>query len=222
MGYAYYTITRRGEEIEAGYDVVDVCNEPGCGTEINRGLGYLCGDTPGGDEFGCGGYYCCSHLYTAPEEQHGWRCVRCSDLTPPVVCLCGSTRFGDAFREQNLRLTLQGVIVLSIGCDTKSDHDLFAANQASEGAHLGSSVEEVKARLDWLHLRKIDLADRVLVLNVGGYIGESTRREIDYATELGKPIDYLEPLDQHSAPNRGTNPAAGRATVTPTTAGGAA
>jgi cell division protein FtsB len=100
-----------------------------------------------------------------------------------VVCLCGSTRFMDAFRAANLRLTLEGKIVLSVGCNTKSDASM-------------SLGEDVKKRLDELHLRKIDLADEVLVLNVGGYIGESTRREIEYAKRLGKPISFLEPISQ--------------------------
>lgn len=104
---------------------------------------------------------------------------------PDIVVLCGSTRFFDEFRRQNLRLTCEGVIVLSIGCDTKSDGDLFGQDD----------VEALKARLDELHKRKIDLADSVLVLNVGGYIGESTRSEIAYAERLGKPITYLEQVD---------------------------
>lgn len=105
---------------------------------------------------------------------------------PRVVCLCGSTRFYETFRETNLRLTLAGQIVLSIGCDTKSDADLAAATE------LGDDLAAAKARLDELHKRKIDLADYVLVLNVGGYIGESTRGEILYAQERGVPVEYLE------------------------------
>lgn len=100
-------------------------------------------------------------------------------LRPTVVCLCGSTRFGEAFREANLRETLAGRIVLTIGCDTKSDDALG----------LGP---EVKPMLDELHLRKIDMADEVLILNVGGYIGESTRRELKYARVYGKRIRFLE------------------------------
>lgn len=98
---------------------------------------------------------------------------------PTVVCLCGSSRFGEAFREANLRETLAGRIVLTIGCDTKSD----------DAIGLGS---EVKPMLDQLHLRKIDLADQVLILNVGGYVGESTRRELAYATVRGKVVRWLE------------------------------
>lgn len=102
---------------------------------------------------------------------------------PTIVCLCGSTRFGSAFHEANLRETLAGKIVLSIGVDTKSDIDLLLA---------GELTHEDKARLDELHLRKIDLADEVLILNVGGYVGESTTREIAYAREHEKPIRWLE------------------------------
>lgn len=101
----------------------------------------------------------------------------------PIVCLCGSTRFSQAFHEANLRETLEGRIVLSIGCDFKSDTDLLLA---------GELTPEDKGRLDELHLHKIDLADEVLILNVGGYTGQSTRREIAYAQELGKPIRWLE------------------------------
>lgn len=105
---------------------------------------------------------------------------------PKIVCLCGSTRFSDAFREANLRETLAGRIVLSIGCDMRSDADIFAG--MSEG-----ELAEIKAMLDELHKRKIDLADEVLVLNVRGYIGESTRSEIRYAVAHGKPLRFLEP-----------------------------
>lgn len=99
---------------------------------------------------------------------------------PEVVCLCGSTRFGAHFRNANLALTLGGRIVLSIGCDTKSDAGL-------------KLTRADKQRLDELHLRKIDLADRVYVLNVDGYIGESTRREIAYALSMGRKVEFLEP-----------------------------
>ena len=102
---------------------------------------------------------------------------------PTIVCLCGSTRFIEAFRAANLRETIAGKIVLSIGCDTKSDTDLLA---------LGELTEESKAALDELHKRKIDLADEVLILNVGGYVGKSTISEIAYAQEHGKLIRWLE------------------------------
>lgn len=108
-----------------------------------------------------------------------------SSSRPIVVCLCGSTRFGDAFREANLRETLDGRIVLSIGCDMRSDADLFAHMTEDERT-------AVKRDLDELHKRKIDMADEVLILNVGGYIGESTRSELEYAQVLGKRVRYLE------------------------------
>ena len=100
----------------------------------------------------------------------------------PVVCLCGSTRFMEYFHEAGWQCTLAGEIVLSVGvCKHAEQHG---------GEALGQDVCD---RLDELHFRKIDLADRVFVLNVDGYIGESTAREIAYATAIGKPILFLEP-----------------------------
>jgi len=106
-------------------------------------------------------------------------------MKPIVVCLCGSTRFGDAFAKANLDETLAGRIVLTIGCNMKSDTELFGHMSERE-------LAEIKTRLDELHKRKIDLADEVLVLNVGGYIGNSTRSEIEYAVAHNKPVRYLE------------------------------
>ena len=100
---------------------------------------------------------------------------------PEVVCLCGSTRFMDAFHAVGWQLTLDGYIVLSVGvCKHAQDHG---------GEALG---EEVAERLDELHKRKIDLADLIMVLNIDGYIGESTRSEIEYAKSRGRRIRYLE------------------------------
>ncbi|WP_250212636.1 hypothetical protein [Acrocarpospora catenulata] len=113
-------------------------------------------------------------------------------LRPEIVVLCGSTRFFDTFRSENLRLTLAGKIVLSIGCDTKADDDIAEI----------SDVEQAKTDLDELHKRKIDLADSVLVLNVGGYIGSSTRSEVEYALRLGKPVVYLEPVGAEAVTSR--------------------
>ncbi|MBQ1118456.1 hypothetical protein [Streptomyces sp. C3-3] len=73
MGYAHYEIHRNGETIQAGYAVEAVCEKDGCNEKIDRGLGYLCGKTPGGDEHGCGGYYCDPHL------TYDNQCQRCAD-----------------------------------------------------------------------------------------------------------------------------------------------
>lgn len=135
---------------------------------------------------------------TSPEEADRlWRMFMASshrNMLPPgfpeIVCLCGSTRFSEAFRRANLEETLAGRIVLTVGCDTKDDGSLFA-NLSSE------EQETTKKRLDALHLRKIDLADSVLILNVGGYIGESTRRELEHARKYGKKIRFLEPEVNH-------------------------
>ncbi|MFD7860954.1 hypothetical protein [Streptomyces sp. NPDC059783] len=77
MGYARYEITRNGQTIEAGYTVPTTCEQPGCTEQIDRGLGHLCGETPGGDEFGCGGYFCGQHLYGFGEG----RCAQCLPAT---------------------------------------------------------------------------------------------------------------------------------------------
>lgn len=103
---------------------------------------------------------------------------------PKVVCLCGSTRFYDAFQQANYDLTMKGVIVLSVGFFMHSP-------QTIHGQKLGCT-EEQKIMLDELHKRKIDIADYVFVLNVDGYIGESTASEINYAKATKKPVEYLE------------------------------
>ena len=102
---------------------------------------------------------------------------------PEIVVLCGSTRFKDVWYAEGKRLTYEGRIVLSVG-----DLD---TSQAARDVNVPIS-DELKRQLDTLHLRKIDLATRVHVLNVGGYVGESTRREIEYAKAHRKTITYLE------------------------------
>lgn len=96
-----------------------------------------------------------------------------------VVTLCGSTRFKDEFIEAQARLTLEGYIVLSVCIYGHEDKDFKVdADQ--------------KRMLDNMHLRKIDLSDEILVINVGGYIGESTAKEIEYARKNGRLVRYLE------------------------------
>ena len=98
-----------------------------------------------------------------------------------VVTLCGSTRFKDAFMEAQKRLTLEGNIVISVGLFGHSgDNEVW--------------TEGTKEMLDNMHKRKIDMSDGIYVINVEGYIGESTRSEIDYAIRNGKTVEYLEPL----------------------------
>jgi hypothetical protein len=106
---------------------------------------------------------------------------------PRIVCLCGSTRFYESFVEANFRETMAGNIVLSVGFFLHRPEMMQI-----HGETVGITPEE-KVMLDELHLRKIDLADEVLILNAGGYIGESTRRELAYAQTAGKLIRFLEP-----------------------------
>lgn len=114
----------------------------------------------------------------------------CTQWRPEVVVLCGSTRFYNEFQYANFRLTMEGKIVLSVGFFAHAKDEMKRVH----GESVGITPDE-KIMLDELHKRKIDLADTVLVLNVGGYVGESTRSEIDYAKEHGKNIVWLEPSD---------------------------
>jgi hypothetical protein len=94
---------------------------------------------------------------------------------PEVVCLCGSARFMPQMRSLARELGLAGVVVL--------------APVDAEDA----PTPEQKATLDALHRHKIDLADRVLVVNPGGYVGESTAAEIAYARAAGRRVDFTDP-----------------------------
>lgn len=94
-----------------------------------------------------------------------------------VITLCGSTRFKEDFERVNRDLTLLGNIVISVGAF----------------GHAGDTfTEEQKLMLDDIHKRKIDMADAIYVINKDGYIGSSTRSEIQYALRLGKQIIYME------------------------------
>ena len=94
----------------------------------------------------------------------------------PVVTLCGSTKFKDEFLEVQKKLTLQGYIVISVG--------LFG--------HSGDDLCGLKEMLDDMHKRKIYMADEIFVINKNGYIGSSTKSEIEYAKANGKKNNYLE------------------------------
>ena len=96
-----------------------------------------------------------------------------------VITLCGSTRFKAAFLTAQKSLTLEGNIVISVG--------LFGHSGNGEAMDTAT-----KAMLDDMHKRKIDMADEIFVINAGGYIGSSTRSEIEYAKATNKPVRYLE------------------------------
>ena len=98
-----------------------------------------------------------------------------------VITLCGSTKFKDDFMREQKRLSLEGNIVISVGLFGHSgDNEVWA--------------EGTKEMLDDMHKRKIDMSDEIFVINVGGYIGDSTRSEIEYAKAHGKKIEYLEEI----------------------------
>lgn len=96
-----------------------------------------------------------------------------------VITLCGSTRFKEDFIKAQKDLTLQGNIVISVGLFGHSgDNEVW--------------TDDTKEMLDDMHKRKIDMADEIFVINVNGYIGESTKSEIEYAKRNGKIVHYLQ------------------------------
>ena len=106
--------------------------------------------------------------------------------TYKVITLCGSTRFKNEFIEAQKSLTLEGNIVISVGLFGHSGESEVWENM-DEG-----TLTRTKEMLDDMHKRKIDMSDAIYVINVGGYIGDSTKSEIKYAKEHGKDIIYLE------------------------------
>lgn len=128
----------------------------------------------------------CEHgrEFTQARWGDSWKLMEVT-TRPTIICLCGSTRFSEAFQRANFEMTLAGKIILTIGCDTKCDDDLFSEMSPDDLVNL-------KKGLDTLHFRKIDMADEVLILNVDGYIGESTSKELAYAKAMGKRVRFLE------------------------------
>jgi len=99
-----------------------------------------------------------------------------------IITLCGSTKFKEHFIEQQKKLTLEGNIVISVGLFGHSGDDEVW-------------TEGTKEMLDDMHKAKIDLADEIFVINVDGYIGESTENEIQYAILNDKKVSYLTPIN---------------------------
>lgn len=102
-------------------------------------------------------------------------------IAPEIVTLCGSTRFKADINRVNAELTMRGVIVISLGVFGHTDMPHY--DWTTDGS-------ADKRMLDEVHRRKIDLAHRVHIVNPSGYIGESTRGEIEYATDQGKTVTY--------------------------------
>jgi hypothetical protein len=108
---------------------------------------------------------------------------------PKVITLCGSSRFPDAFHLVNAHLSMLGFVVISLGLYGHADEPQGAQFLTSDG----NEATKEKQSLDQLHFRKIDVSDGIFVINVGGYVGSSTKREIAYAQSQGKTVDYLFP-----------------------------
>lgn len=98
---------------------------------------------------------------------------------PTIVCLCGSTRFYNEFQEANYQESMKGNIVITLGWYPDREN-------------VPEVTPDEKIKLDALHFKRIEMADEILVLNINGYIGDSTRREMSHAMKLGKTVRFAE------------------------------
>ena len=103
---------------------------------------------------------------------------------PKIITLCGSTRFTDGMLIKQWELTKEGHIVLS-WCALPEGYRWGPVK-----SHVADQ-EGVREIVDEVHKRKIDISDEVFVININGYIGESTKSEIEYAREHGILVKYL-------------------------------
>ncbi|MCL1785905.1 MAG: hypothetical protein FWG39_02015 [Alphaproteobacteria bacterium] len=95
-----------------------------------------------------------------------------------IITMCGSLRFESEIRYWSERLELEGNCVLSIIYPTADDKDAYTPEQHE--------------LLDIMHKKRIDISDAVFIVNKNGYIGSSTKDEIEYAKSIGKEILFLE------------------------------
>lgn len=101
-------------------------------------------------------------------------------IKPKIICYCGSLRTAlEEFKKAEYQSVLDGNIALLPCC-------MFVDIEREYGAE-----SDYKQKADELHKKKIDICDEVFVLNVGGYIGQSTNGEIEYAKSINKPVKYL-------------------------------
>lgn len=108
---------------------------------------------------------------------------------PRTITLCGSSRFPDAFALAEMHLSMRGNIVFGLSCYGHADLPRGAQFLTKDAF----DTHREKTTLDQLHMQKIAMSDAIFVINPGGYVGASTRREIAYARELGKTIEWLFP-----------------------------
>ena len=104
-------------------------------------------------------------------------------IKPKIICICGSSKFCDVAAVKKWEFEKEGMIAIGLH---------FLPSWYTEQTHHVAEFEGVASILDELHLRKIEMADEIFIVNVNGYIGERTKFEIDYSKKLGKPISYLE------------------------------
>jgi hypothetical protein len=132
----------------------------------------------------------CGVRVDEPNDSCAWHVERAASARPMdhpqsdarVITLCGSTKFKDEINAENARLTREGNLVVSLGMFGHVDYPDY---------DWSTDASDLKRTLDAIHFQKIRLADAVHVVNVGGYVGESTAREIEYARSLGKQVSFM-------------------------------
>lgn len=123
-------------------------------------------------------------IETRCEELGTRRIIHKDDMIYPVVTLCGSTKFKDDFERVYRELSFKGYLVFTVACFSHADKPYDS----------GVMTQELKAEMDACHMEKIRISNAIYVINPGGYIGESTKREILFAESLGIPVNYMEPI----------------------------
>jgi len=112
---------------------------------------------------------------------------------PKIVTLCGSSRFCGHMAVMAWEFEKQGWIALGLHLlpDDYCRQKGYIPDEAGRIHHIGEQ-EGVEKNMDTLHFKKIEISDYIYVMNINGYIGQSTAREIAYAESLGKQIGYYE------------------------------
>ena len=132
-------------------------------------------------------------IRTEDEISSTFQGVKILSSSPKIITLCGSSRFCEQMAILAWELEKQGAIVFGLHylptgyCLDKG----YVPDDEGCIHHIGEQ-EKVEDIMDSLHLKKIEMSNAIFVVNVGGYIGTSTRREIEYAKLLGREIIYLE------------------------------
>lgn len=99
-----------------------------------------------------------------------------------IITICGSSKFKEEILRIDAKLSLEGNIVISLGCFGHADELNLTRKQ--------------EAILERVHQEKMNMSDEIFVVNKDGYIGEHTERDIEYAKSRGLKIRYLNEVEE--------------------------